>query len=198
MNYDTLNSAVSAIAGAAENDYTGLSGALDKLLPELQPTEVDEELNKFVEESSESELAKAIAVSSTIVSKISGEEINPFGIASWANQAAVLIKGAIDVAQGNITVNELADKVVDMAECRVLAYADTATDLLAASSGAIVAAIYPPLAPAALQITKLCQTIKPKVKEGIHAIVHSVGSFAKRAVPVIVEKVKEAAKWLFS
>jgi len=198
MNYDTLNSAVSAIESAAENNYTCLSGALDKLLSEQQQTEVDEELSEFVESSSESNLAKAIAASTAIACKANGKEINPFIIASQAEQAAVLIKGAIDVVNGDITVDELTDKVVDMAECRIIAYADNAVDILAATSGAIVAEICPPLAPVALQITQLCQTIKPRVKEGIHTVVHTVGTFTKKAVPAIVEKVKDAARWLFS
>lgn len=123
---------------------------------------------------------------------------SPKGIASMVDEGLTRAKTAYKVATGEITLEEVADTLIDMEAAHVMTVADLVLDNPESSVELLcdaVSAVYPPVA-AAVQTVKplikqVAARIAPKVKELVHTGINRVSKYAKEAARPIIAKARE-------
>ena len=199
MEYTDLLANVASSAGVnAELDLSTLAQALDEYLNTGQIDIIDDEIHELTEGIFEDDFAKCIAGAIKIFNTINNIEEDDITVAAQAQQAATLVNGVIEIASGEMTIDDLIEKVVDMSECRLVANLDITIDLGIEALPAIVGAVYPPLAPIATVIQPFLRQLAPEIKETAGKVVHSLGNFVKNVAKEGVQTVKEIAKTLLS
>lgn len=202
MEYaEKINNTAQSLQDSITNNFSLFESVLDELWEADSEIGVDEEVGEFIAQEDETSIAQAIAAAKKISAISEGNEVTTFmeyKIASEASNAATFVKGAIDYANGDIDLQEFTDKVVDTAECRLVASLDTCIDVGIELVGPAIAVAFPPLEPVIPVVHNILRTLKPEIKKTVHSVVHSLGEFAKKAVPVLVDKVKAGAKQMLS
>ncbi len=195
MEYtDILNCVSSGSAKNAELDLTTLAKALDEYLKPGPEDIVDKDLQELIDGVTEEDFAKCIAGAIKIYNTINNIDVDDTTVASQAQQAATLIKGIYDIASGEITTDDLIEKVVDMAECRLVANLDVMIDLGIEALPALVGAISPPLAPIATAVQPFLRQLAPKVKEVSGKVIHRLSDLVKEVGKETVQTAKDIVK----
>ena len=123
---------------------------------------------------------------------------SPAGIASMVDDSLTRAKTAYKVATGEITLEEVADNLIDMQAAHAMTVADmvldnpeTTVELLCDA----VSAVYPPVAEAVQfakpLIKQVATRVAPKVKELVHTGINRVSQYAKEAARPIIAKARE-------
>ena len=107
-------------------------------------------------------------------------------------------KTAYKVATGEISLEEVADTMIDMQAAHVMTVADLALDNPETTVELLcdaVSAAYPPVAEAVQfakpLIKQVATRVAPKVKELVHTGINRVSQYAKEAARPIVAKARE-------
>ena len=122
---------------------------------------------------------------------------SPTGVASLVDDSLTRVKAAYKVATGEITLEEVADALIDTVTARAMAVVDKVLDDPEASVEALcdLASAYPPLA-AAVQFAKpyikqLAVRFAPKAKEYVHSGLNFISQYAKKSARSIIAKARE-------
>lgn len=123
---------------------------------------------------------------------------SPAGIASMVDDGLTRAKTAYKVATGEITLEEVADTLIDSAAARAMSVVDTVLDNPGTSAEMLcdtVSAAFPPVAEA-VQFAKpfikqIATRVAPKVKEFVHNGINRISQYAKEAARPIIAKARE-------
>ena len=123
---------------------------------------------------------------------------SPVGIASMVDDGLTRAKTAYKVATGEISLEEVADTLIDTAAVHAMTVVDKVLDNPEASVETLCDAVsvaYPAVAEA-VQLAKpiikqVANRVAPKVKELVHTGIARVSQFAKVAARPIIEKARE-------
>lgn len=123
---------------------------------------------------------------------------SPVGIASMVDDGLTRAKTAYKVATGEISLEEVADTLIDTAAVHAMTVVDKVLDNPEASVETLcdtVSVAYPAIAEA-VQLAKpiikqVAARVAPKVKEFVHTGIARVSQFAKEAARPIIEKARE-------
>jgi len=120
------------------------------------------------------------------------------GIASLVDDGLTRVKTAYKVATGEITLEEVADTLIDSAAARAMTVVDQVLDNPETSVETLCDAIsvaYPPVAEAVQfakpLIKQVATKVAPKVKELVHTGINRVSQYAKEAARPIIAKARE-------
>lgn len=123
---------------------------------------------------------------------------SPAGIASMVDDGLTRAKTAYKVATGEITLEEVADTLIDSAAARAMSVVDQVLDNPETSVETLCDAVsvaYPPVAEAVQfakpLIKQVATKVAPKVKELVHIGINRVSQFAKEAARPIIAKARE-------
>ncbi len=138
------------------------------------------------------EVKKAVAAAHKIAQATGDTEIeeeSPCEMASAADEAVERIKQTTLYAKGEIEYEELANRLIDRAEARLVVVADKAIDMAADAIPALLARI-PKLAPLAPIARTVVERIKPAVKDVVKKGINWVADQAKKVVPKLIDTAK--------
>lgn len=111
------------------------------------------------------------------------EDVSSIGLAANADQAVEHAKVLFKVAANQISIEEAADRMIDVAATRLMASVDVlvdkGVDLVSSKLVPILSKVFPPATPVLIVASQLLQKAKPLIK-----------TVVKKAIPVIKEKVK--------
>lgn len=123
---------------------------------------------------------------------------SPAGIASMVDDGLTRAKTAYKVATGEITLEEVADTLIDSAAARAMSVVDTVLDNPGTSAEMLcdtVSAAFPPIAEAVQSakpfIKQIATRVAPKVKEFVHDGINRISQYAKEAARPIIAKARE-------
>lgn len=185
-----LSSVVSRIGENAENQ---LSAVLTTVISSDVNDVLDNELEGLIAGVEDKDLSKCIAGAIKIFNNVNNNEVADFVVASQAQEAAILINGVSDIVSGEITADDLIEKVVDMAECRLAAELDVVVDIGIELLPEIATVIYPPLGPVVATVQPFIRQIAPKIKETAGKVLHHVSNFAKEVGKSFWNTIKKCA-----
>ena len=111
------------------------------------------------------------------------EDVSSIGLVANADQAVEHAKVLFKVAANQISIEEAADRMIDVAATRLMASVDVlvdrGVDLVSTKLVPLLSKVYPPATPVLIAASQLLQKAKPLIK-----------TVVKKAIPVIKEKVK--------
>lgn len=139
-----------------------------------------------------SKVKKAVAAARKIAQATGDAEIeeeSPYEMASAADEAIERIKQTTLYAKGEIEYEELANRLIDRAEARLVVVADKAIDMAADAIPAVLARI-PKLAPLAPIAKTVVERIKPAVKTVVQKGINWVADQAKKFAPKLINTAK--------
>ena len=119
------------------------------------------------------------------------EDVSSIGLAANADQAVEHAKVLFKVAANQISIEEAADRMIDVAATRLMASVDVlvdrGVDLVSTKLVPAICKAFPEAAPIAIAASQLLQKAKPLIKIGV-----------KRAIPIIKEKAKVLSRNLIA
>lgn len=141
-----------------------------------------------------SEDLKKVVAAARKIAKASGdaevEEKNAYEFAATADDTIERIKQTLLYQKGEIEYEELANKLIDAAESRLLVFADHAVDAAVGAIPQIIKSV-PYLQPVAHITEVVLNHMKPAIKKVVKNGVRKVAEMAKKAVPKIIKSAKE-------
>lgn len=119
------------------------------------------------------------------------EDVSSIGLAANADQAVEHAKVLFKVAANQISIEEAADRMIDVAATRLMASVDVlvdkGVDLVSSKLVPILSKVFPPATPVLTVASQLLQKAKPLIKIGV-----------KKAIPIIKEKAKSLTRNLIA
>ena len=188
---EILGEVLSGVNRKGGLDFSILSGLLNDMLKLDDNAEVNEDVDSFIRESSEEDIAHCVAASMRIADTINGNTVDDITVASQADYAATLLKGAVDIATGEITIEDLTEKIVDKTECRLLSAMDFCLDAGVELLPNLVASVFPAMTPVVVFAKPVLEIVSSKIKSATHRIVHEIGNWAKNEIPTTVKKIRQ-------
>ena len=155
---------------------------------------VDAFLQADFDDDSDSKMKKIMAAAQ-LIGHATGvaplEDVSSIGLAANADQAVEHAKVLFKVAANQISIEEAADRMIDVAATRLMASVDVLVDkrvdLVSTKLVPAICRAFPQAAPIAIATSLLLQKAKPLIKIGV-----------KKAIPVIKEKVKSLSRNLIA
>jgi hypothetical protein len=147
---------------------------------------VDAYLQADFDDDSDSKMKK-IMVAAQLIGHATGaapiEKVSDIGLAANADQTVEHAKALFKVATDQISLEEAADRMIDVAATRLMASTDVLVDheidLVSTKLVPAISEVYPPAAPIAIATSLLLQKAKPLIKTVVN-----------KSIPVIKEKAK--------
>ena len=138
---------------------------------------------------------KKIMVAAQLIGHVTGvaplEDVSSIGLAANADQTVEHAKVLFKVAANQISIEEAADRMIDVAATRLMASVDVlvdkGVDLVSSKLVPAICKAFPEAAPIATAPSLLLQKAKPLIK-----------TVVKKAIPVIKEKVKSLTRNLIA
>ena len=194
---EILGEVLSCVDRKGGLDFSILSGLLNDILKTDESVDVNEDVDRFIRESSEEDIAHCVAASMRIADTINGNTVKDLTVASQADYAATLLKGAVDIATGEISVEDLTEKIVDKTECRFLSAMDFCLDAGVELLPDLVASVFPVMTPVVVFAKPVLEKVSSEIKSAAHSIVHETGTWAKTEIPVAFKKIRQQViEWI--
>lgn len=178
----------------------------------LEEENKDEEIKKEVISedtlvNKSQELKKIIAASkklATATGDTEFQEEEPFVIASQADETVERVKQAYLYKKGEIDYEDMAGRLIDFAEAKLVVLAENAIDMADTVLPQVMEKVSW-LRPAIPLVKKVLPVIKPVVKTVVKAGIKAIATVAKKIVPKVFStfkkigtKIKEGLKILLS